>query len=114
MANASANSDAIVTIKMKASDIMCCGDMGASSSLVSCSGKSVSIGCTSGLRVGPASDLIGTILTICHSSSCCEARTVAIIVFFYLQQITKIDTQHNIPRMVETNCIRCHHSASLM
>ena len=99
---------------MKASDIMCCGDMGASSPLVSCGGKSISIGCTLGLRVGPASALIGTVLTICHSSSCCKARIVAIIVFLYLQQITKIDTQHNILSMAEMNCIRCHHSASLM
>ena len=68
MANASANSDAMITIRIKASDIICCGDMGASSLLVSCGGKSVSIGCASGLRVGPASALIGTVLSICHSS----------------------------------------------
>ena len=114
MANASASSDAIITIRIKASNIMCCGNIGASSPLVACGGKSISIGCTSGLKVGPASALIGTVLTICYSSSCCKARIVAIMVFLYLQQIAKIDTQHSIPSMAETNCIHCHHSASFM
>lgn len=75
--------------------------MGASSPLVSYGGKSVSMGCMSGLRVGPASALIGTVLIIYLSSSCCEAKMVPIIVFLYLQQITKIDTQHSIPNMVK-------------
>ena len=114
MAYASASSDAIITIRIKASNIICCGDMGASSLLVSCSGKSISISCTSGLKVGPTSALIGTVLTICHSSSCYEARIVPIMVFLYLQQITKIDTQHSILSMAEMNCIHCHHSASFM
>ena len=114
IANTNTNMDATITIIIKASDIMCCGDMGTSSPLISCSGKSISMGCTLGLKVGPASALIGTVFIICHSSSCCEARIVPIMVFLYLQQITNIDTQHNIPIMAETNCIHCHHSASFM
>ena len=114
MANTSANMDAMIMIRIKAHDIICCGDMGASSPLISCSGKSISTGCTSGLRVGPASTLIGTVLIICHSSSCCQAKMVPIIVFLYLQQITKIDTLHSIHNIAETNCIHCHHSASFM
>ena len=91
---------------------MCCGDIGASSLLISCSGKSVSMGYTSGLNVGPASALTGTVFTICHLSSCCEAKIEPIIVFLYLQQITKIAIQHNVINMAVTNCICCHHSAS--
>ena len=114
MANTSTNKDAMIKIIIKASDIICCGDMGASSPLISCGGKSVSMCCTLGLRVGPASALIGTVLIICHSSSCCEAKMVPIIVFLYLQQIIKIHTQHSIPNIAEMNCIRCHHFASFM
>ena len=43
MANASTSSDAIITDRIKASDIICCGDMGASSLLFSCGGKSISM-----------------------------------------------------------------------
>ena len=70
IANTNANRDAIITIIMKASDIICYGDMGASSPLISCGGKSISMGFTSGLKVGQASALIGTAFIICHSSNC--------------------------------------------
>ena len=59
--NTNANMDAMITIIIKASDIMCYGDMGTSSPLISCSGKSISMGCTLGLKVGQASALIGTV-----------------------------------------------------